>query len=149
MTESVEQVKPERINGRFAPGVSGNPSGRAANSPSEKMRLYLAEHKQELLDAALDEALNKRDSQMLQFLISRIISPLKPTHAALNLNIETKSAHELATALLHEALGNNAPDAALAALAGIKTVLEAQTASDLSDRIAALEQRLLTVNNGS
>lgn len=143
MTE--DQI-PTRANGKFVKGHSGNPAGRKPLVPSEALRKDLANHASELLDKAIFEALNG-DNAVLVFLLNRLIAPYKPTHQPLNLGNSDSSPLALANSLMVEAVASgNAPDSALAALGALNTLVNVQAQSDLSDRIAALEQRLLTVN---
>lgn len=141
MTEEQKPIK----RGRFVKGQSGNPAGRPPLI-SEGLKKQLASHSSELLDIAIAKA-KDGDESILIFLLGRLLPSLKPVHSPLNLEMsDTTTPLALANSLMVEAVSGNSPDAALAALSGLGTLLNVQTASDLSDRIAALEQRLLTVN---
>lgn len=144
--DQIVDQAPIKRRGGFKPGVSGNPAGRPVAAPSEALRKYLATHSSELLDIAIAQA-KAGDTAVLMFLLARLVAPLKPVHAPLNLGNSDNSPLALANSLIVEAVASgNSPDSALAALGALNTLVNVQAQSDLQARLEALEQRLLTVN---
>jgi len=75
----------EREQGRFKPGVSGNPKGRPRKAVTELNRA-LRKHGAELADKLIALALDG-DTTALKICIDRIHAPLKPQSAPVELEL--------------------------------------------------------------
>ena len=134
-----------RIKGRFAPGHSGNPAGKPKNSLAEGLRKNLAGRADELLELAIQQALDG-DSAMTQFLLGRVIAPLRPQSLPLSLDLSgVTNLADLGNRLIMAACdGSNSQDAAVAVLGALGHLARIEEATELRARIEELERRLIS-----
>ena len=133
-----------RKNGRFAPGHSGNPAGKPKNSLAEKLRKNLAGRADELLEVAIQQALDG-DSSMIQFLLNRVVPSLKPQSMPLSLDLAGVTnladlGNRLILACCDDSTGS--PDTAVSVLAALGHLARVEEATELRTRIEELEKRL-------
>ena len=131
----------ERTQGRFKPGVSGNPNGRPRKATTE-LEKALRKHGAELADKLVALALSG-DTTALKICIDRIHAPLKPQSAPVQLELpEGASMADTGRAVLEAvARGEIAPDQAGQMLTGLGTLARVIEVDELEKRIQALEEQ--------
>lgn len=127
----------------FKPGVSGNPAGRPVGTgTAAKLRRAIESNADAILGVVETAALNG-DLQACQFLLGRVIPPLKGVQPTTSLpHANSGDLTEQASGVVKSALnGDISADVAsqlIGAISGLAKILETQ---DLIARIEALEQR--------
>ena len=93
----------ERIEGRFAPGVSGNPHGRRpkALATVEKLRTALAAELPEIIASVVKKA-KDGDISASKVILERVLPPLKAAETTVVLEAITGSRTEQGQAILAE-----------------------------------------------
>lgn len=138
-----EPVNIERFqNGRFQPGVSGNPSGRPKTATA-LLREKIAEDAESVITAVVNAA-KAGDMLAAKLILDRLIPAMRPTAAPVNLLLPVDATPvNVAEALLRSvACGEIPPDTAaqlLGATAQFSKILEVE---ELQDRVAAIEKAL-------
>lgn len=128
--------------GRWKPGESGNPAGRAPGTGEvAKIRAAISERVPELLAAMMARALDG-DVGAARLLLERAVAPLKATDPpqALALPDGTLTAQGRAV-LASVAAGELAPGQGAQLLAAIGTLARVVEIDELESRVAALEGR--------
>lgn len=138
-SQNANEAKGRGPNGRFSPGLSGNPNGRP-KSEAVALRESLAGGATNVVKAILTAA-NAGDMQAAKLVLDRLVPPLKPTAQAVHLALpEAASPLEIARAILAAtASGNIAPDVAGQLVAALGTFCKIEEVENLRARIAALE----------
>lgn len=141
--ESNKPIKNAR--GHWLPGCSGNPAGRPPGLKAEALRGVVQSRAHELIEVAIQQALSG-DTSTLQFLIARVIPAIRPVSQPLPIDAEhRKNPMHLASALIDSACGGtDSPDAAIAVLGALGHFVKVQEAVDFEQRLAAIEERLMT-----
>ncbi|MEQ1945164.1 DUF5681 domain-containing protein [Mesorhizobium sp. VNQ89] len=134
---------------RFKPGQSGNPSGRKQGSRSKVCVALdaLAEGEAtEIVRSMIDKA-KEGDSQAGRTILERVWPPRKGARLQFSLP-DVKSAEELPDAIAginrQVAEGDLSPDEGALIVGLLDAQRKAIETSDLSQRVAALEQRMAT-----
>lgn len=143
-----DAIKPvKNSKGHWLPGQSGNPKGRPPGLRAEALRGIVQSRAHELIEVAMQQALTG-DSSTLQFLLSRVLPPLRPVSTPLPISAEHREhPMALASALVSSACnGEDSPDAAIALLGALGNLVKVQEAVEFERRLAALEERLLASN---
>ncbi len=132
----------KRPPGRWKPGESGNPKGRAPGSGEvAKLRAAIAGRVPEILDKLMRQAL-EGDTSAARLLLERSIAPLKAQEAPQAVNLAGDSLTDQGRAVLASvAAGELAPGQGAALLAGIGTLARVSEIDELAARVAALEQK--------
>ena len=132
----------KRPPGRWKPGESGNPKGRAPGSGEvSKIRAAIAARVPELLAKLTAQAL-AGDTAAARLLLERAIAPLKPAEQPQAVNLAGDSLTDQGRAVLASvAAGELAPGQGAALLAGIGTLARVSEIDELAARVAALEER--------
>lgn len=128
----------ERTNGRFAPGVSGNPGGRPAGS-GNVIRAQLAEAWEEIRPVLIKKA-QEGDMAAIRIVAERVCAPIRATELATPIALPQGSLTERANAVL-DGLGNgdlstNQAAQLMQALGALAKVIETD---ELARRVQALE----------
>ena len=132
----------KRPPGRWKPGESGNPKGRAPGSGEvAKLRAAIAGRVPEILDKLMTQAL-EGDTSAARLLLERAVAPLKAIEQPQSLTLPDGSLTDQGRAVLRSvASGELAPGQGAALLAGIGTLARVTEIDELSARITALEER--------
>jgi hypothetical protein len=126
--------------GKFTPGVSGNPSGRP-KSESVALRESLATGAASVVKAVL-EAAKAGDMTAARIVLDRILPPLKASAAHVSVNLPASfTPLDAGTAFLAAAAsGELAPDIASSLVSAAGTLARVQEIQELADRLEALEK---------
>ena len=129
----------EREQGRFKPGVSGNPKGRPRKATTE-LEKALRKHGAELADKLVALALDG-DTTALKICIDRIHAPLKPQSAPVELELPegaglAEQGREIVAAV---GRGEVSPDMGTQLLNGLGSLARIVELDELEKRIQALE----------
>ena len=132
----------KRPPGRWKPGESGNPKGRAPGTGEvAKLRAAIAGRVPEILDKLMTQAL-EGDTSAARLLLERAVAPLKATEQPQAVNLAGASLTDQGRAVLASvAAGELAPGQGAALLAGIGTLARVAEIDELAARVAALEQK--------
>ncbi|OPX54136.1 hypothetical protein SAMN02745127_03111 [Oceanospirillum multiglobuliferum] len=132
---------PERNQGRFKKGVSGNPQGRPRKATTE-LEKALKKHGADLADKLIALAL-EGDTTALKICIDRIHAPLKPQSAPVQLELpEGASMADTGRAILNAVARGELPtDQASQMLNGLGALVRVIELEELEQRIQALEDR--------
>lgn len=133
----------ERLpDGRFRPGMSGNPSGRP-KTESARLRASLAEHGEDVAKVVLDAAL-EGDLQAAKLVLDRISPPLKAQAAPVLLDLpNSDNATATAAAIIRAAAdGELPPDIAAQLVAAAGTLARIVEIDGLKDRLESLERAI-------
>lgn len=132
----------KRPPGRWKPGESGNPKGRAPGSGEvAKLRAAIAGRVPEILDKLMTQAL-EGDTSAARLLLERAVAPLKAAEQPQAVNLAGDSLTDQGRAVLSSvARGELAPGQGAALLAGIGTLARVSEIDELAARVAALEQK--------
>lgn len=132
----------KRPPGRWKPGESGNPKGRAPGTGEvAKLRAAIAGRVPEILDKLMAQAL-EGDTSAARLLLERALAPLKATEQPQAVNLAGDSLTDQGRAVLASvAAGELAPGQGAALLAGIGTLARVAEIDELAARVAALEQK--------
>lgn len=132
--------KTRQPNGQFAPGRSGNPAGRP-KSASTELRRQLAEHGPELVETAVQLAL-EGDPQALKICLDRIAPPLKPQPAPIHVDLDgADGLAGVSRRLVDEAAAGRVPaDVASQLVGALGQVARIIEVDELEERLAALEE---------
>ena len=128
------------LQGRFAPGTSGNPQGRP-KSDTAALRQSLADGASDVVNAILTAA-RAGDMQAAKIVMDRLVPSLKPTAALVRLAIpDEASPLKIARAILNAtASGTLAPDIAAQLVSAVGTFCRIEETEDLRIRISSLER---------
>jgi Family of unknown function (DUF5681) len=131
--------------GRFTPGISGNPQGRP-KSETAVLRQSLADGATDVVTAILTAA-KAGDMQACKIVIDRLVPSLKPTAATIKLAIPPEATPlEIAREILAAtASGNLTSDIASRLITAIGTLCRIEEIDSLRKRISGLEKA--TTNN--
>jgi len=127
--------------GRWKPGESGNPAGRAPGTGEvAKIRASIAARVPELLAALMTKAL-EGDTGAARLLLERAIAPVKAIEQAVALQLpEGGTLTAKANAVLSAAAaGDLAPGQAAQLIAALGTLAKISEVDELTARITALE----------
>lgn len=127
---------------KFKPGESGNPQGRpAGQTPGAKIRAAIEKESSEILAAVIIAAKNG-DMAAARMLMDRIVPPLKPTTAAVQLpgTISQSLAAQGASVISATLSGSLPPDSAQQLLSALAAQARITEVTELVSRIEALEQ---------
>ena len=132
----------ERKRGRFAPGCSGNPSGRPRSKVTKAgvLRETLSPHMPTILQKLIDMALDG-DIQACRILIDRVMPPLRPVEQAVELSLPadaTLTAKGEAV-LAAVSAGKIAPSQGVVLMAQLAALAKIVEVDELAKRIEALE----------
>lgn len=125
--------------GRFAPGTSGNPTGRPKQATTALKR-QLAEHGAELVEKAVQMAL-AGDTAALKLCLDRIAPALKPSAERIRIDVPTDgSLSDTARAFIQAAADGRIPgDTAAQLIGAIGATARVVEIDDLQRRLEALE----------
>ena len=128
--------------GRWKPGESGNPAGRAPGTGEvAKIRAAISERVPELLAAMMARALDG-DVGAARLLLERAVAPLKATDVPQALALPDGTLTTQGRAVLASvAAGELAPGQGAQLLAAIGTLARVVEIDELESRVAALEGR--------
>lgn len=128
--------------GRWKPGESGNPKGRAPGTGEvAKLRAAIAGRVPEILDKLMQQAL-AGDTSAARLLLERAVAPLKAIEQAQALALPDGTLTAQGRAVLRSvADGELAPSQGAALLGAIGTLARVTELDELESRIAALEAR--------
>lgn len=128
--------------GRWKPGESGNPKGRARGSGDiGKLRQSIAEHVPDII-AKLVQAATAGDAASARLLLERVIPPIKAAELPAPMDLPDGSLAEQGRAVLAAAgTGDLAPGQAAQLLAGLGALAKLIETDELAARIAALEAK--------
>lgn len=128
--------------GRWKPGESGNPKGRARGSGDIGMlRRSIAAHVPDII-ARLVQAATAGDAASARLLLERVIPPIKAAELPAPMDLPERSLAEQGRAVLRAAgAGDLAPGQAAQLLAGLGALAKLIEADELAARIAALEAK--------
>ena len=134
----------QRIQGRFPPGVSGNPHGRKpkALATVEKLRTALAEELPEIIASVVKRAKDS-DISASKLILERVLPPLKATEATVVLEAITGSRTEQGQAILAEmAQGVLTPSQAAQLMAALAAQARIAEVDEFEQRLTTLEEKL-------
>ena len=125
--------------GRFTPGMSGNPQGRP-KSETAVLRQSLADGAADVV-AAILKAAKAGDMQAAKIVLDRLLPPLKANAQTVHLALpESASPLDIASAILTAtASGTLAPDIAAQLVSAVGTFCRIEEIVELRVRIASLE----------
>ena len=128
--------------GRWKPGVSGNPAGRQPGTGvTGKLRAAIADDVPEII-ASLATAAKAGDVGAARLLLDRVLPALKPVEEAVTVSLSGQTLTERGRAALDAvADGQLAPGQGAALLAAIGALAKLVEADELHRRIQALEDR--------
>ena len=128
--------------GRWKPGESGNPAGRAPGSGEvAKLRASIAKHLPDII-TRLVEAAKAGDAGAARLLLERVIPPIKATEQPVSVDMPEASLTDQGRAVLSAAgAGNLSPSQAAQLLSGLGTLAKLVESDELAARIAALEAK--------
>lgn len=126
--------------GRWKPGESGNPNGRAPGTGEVgKLRASIAKHLPDII-ARLVESAKDGDAGAARLLLERVLSPIKASEQAAPIELPAGSLTDQGRAIVTAAgVGHLAPGQAAQLLAGLGTLAKLIETDELAARIAALE----------
>ncbi|MBE0400375.1 hypothetical protein EI168_09665 [Halomonas sp. FME1] len=127
--------------GTFAPGTSGNPSGRP-KSEHTILRQKLAAHGEEVAAVVVEAAL-QGDIQAAKIVLERLCPPLKPSTAPVTIELpENPGIADTARAIIeHAAQGQIAPDVAGQLVQSVAALARVVEIDELERRLTALEEK--------
>ncbi len=133
-------AKKKPTTGRWAPGQSGNPSGRRPGTGKvAKLREDIAGHVPDIV-ARLVEQAKDGDVQAARLLLERVVPPMKAVEAPAPLALEGSTLTDQGRAVMAAVgAGELAPGQGAALLAALGTLAKLAEADELERRIAALE----------
>lgn len=128
--------------GRWKPGESGNPKGRAVGSGEiGKLRASIAQHVPDIIDRLVQQA-KDGDAAAARLLLERCLPPIKPTEQPAPMALPDGTLSEQGRALLAAAgTGALAPGQAAQLLAGLGSLAKLIETDELAARVAALEKQ--------
>jgi hypothetical protein len=128
--------------GRWKPGESGNPAGRAPGTGEvAKIRAEIAARVPELLAAMMARALDG-DVGAARLLLERAVAPLKATELPQALTLPDGTLTDQGHAVLASvAAGELAPGQGAALLGAIGTLARVTEIDELATRVAELEKK--------
>jgi Family of unknown function (DUF5681) len=143
------EPKKAKTVGRWKPGESGNPAGRAPGSGVvEKLRAQIADHIPAII-AKLVEQAKDGDASSSRLLLERVIPPLKAAEQAVPLVLPDGSLTDQGRALLSAAAsGILAPGQLAQLLTGLGSLARVTEVDELSRRVAELEALTKGNQNG-
>lgn len=129
-------------NGQFRPGQSGNPAGRP-KSESAALRERLAKEGNKIADTLIAAALGG-DVSALKLVMDRIVPPLKPSAAPVELNLPASLTPKAIaeTILRAAAAGEIPPDVAAQLVSAAGQFARIEELEELRQRMEALEAAL-------
>lgn len=132
---------PKKRTGRWKPGESGNPSGRARGSGEvAKVRAAIAARIPELLDAMMQRALDG-DVGAARLLLERTVAPLKAAELAQPLNLPLGTLTEQGRAVMAAvSAGELAPGQGAALVGALGALARVAEVDELAARVAELEK---------
>ena len=135
-------TEPKKKRGRWLPGTSGNPAGRARGTGEVAgLRAAIADRLPELLEKLTEQAL-AGDVGAARLLLERAIAPLKAAEQTQPLALPEGTLTEQGRAvLLSVAGGVLAPSQGAALLGAIGQLARVIETDNLAARVAALESR--------
>ncbi len=134
-------TSPKKRPGRWKPGESGNPSGRARGSGEvAKVRAAIATRIPELLDAMMQRALDG-DVGAARLLLERTVAPLKAAELAQPLNLPSGTLTEQGRAVMAAvSAGELAPGQGAALVGALGALARVAEIDELAARVAELEK---------
>lgn len=136
---------PRRPDGKFPPGVSGNPGGRPRKE-SSALREKLADHGEAVAQVVIDQAL-AGDMTAAKLVLDRLAPPFRPVSPPVAVELPegaTKPA-EIAAAILRAATGGSVPpDAAGRLVTACGSLATLEHLDQIKERLAALEKATAT-----
>lgn len=132
--------------GRWKPGQSGNPKGRAPGTGEvAKLRAHIAERLPEIL-AKLAEQASGGDVQSARLLLERVLPPLRVVELPVELALPDGGLSEKARQIMSAAAsGALAPDQAASLISALAAVARIIESDELAERIKRLEECIPTV----
>lgn len=126
--------------GRWKPGESGNPRGRAKGTGEvAKLRQSIAEHIPEIIQKLVSAA-KEGDAASARLLLERVIPPIKAVEPPAPIELPDGTLTSQGQALLRAAsVGHLAPGQAAQLLTALGTLAKLIETDELAARIAALE----------
>ena len=133
----------------WQPGQSGNPKGRPpGKGDSALLRASIQNHLPQVIDMLVNKALDG-DTNAASLLLSRGLSPLKPTEVTYTLPMTESSLSGQGKSVLNAVASGDLPvthgASILGALGALSKLVEVD---DLIARISALEARQATTGGG-
>lgn len=130
----------EKKGGRWKPGQSGNPRGRATGSGEvAKLRASIADHVPAIIER-LVEAAKGGDMQAARLLLERALPPIKAAEQTVRVAIGGETLTDRGRAVLEAVeAGTLAPGQAAALLSGLGTLARVVEVDELTRRVEALE----------
>lgn len=130
--------------GRFLKGCQVPGSGKPIATKASALRQAIYSRADELIATSIQSALDG-DSAMLQFLVGRVVPPLKPQSMPLNIDLSgVSSLSDLGNRLIMACCddSNGSQDAALSVLTALGHLARIEESTELRARIDELEKRL-------
>lgn len=126
--------------GRWKPGESGNPRGRApGTSEVAKLRKAIARHVPEIVDRLVMQA-QAGDVNAARLLLERVLPPIRATESAVPVELPESGLVAQGEAVVRAVAGGVlAPGQAAQLLSGLGTLAKLIETEELADRVAALE----------
>ncbi len=131
----------KKRTGRWKPGESGNPSGRARGSGEvAKVRAAISARIPELLEAMMQRALDG-DVGAARLLLERTVAPLKAAELAQTLNLPSGTLTEQGRAVMAAvSAGHLAPGQGAALVGALGALARVAEVDELATRVAELEK---------
>jgi hypothetical protein len=128
--------------GKFKPGQSGNPGGKAPGTKSRTtlLRESLADHLPDILDRLVEQA-NAGDLQAIKVLLDRVMPALRPIDSPVRLSLGEDLGANGRAILAAAASSEITPDQAAKLLQGVGALARVIEIDELAKRVAALEER--------
>ena len=132
----------KKRTGRWKPGESGNPAGRAPGTGEvAKVRAAIAGRVPELLEAMMQRAL-AGDVGAARLLLERAVSPLNAAEMPQRLSLPAGTLTEQGRSVLKAvAAGELAPGQGAALVGALGTLARVVEIDELTGRVAALEKQ--------
>lgn len=142
MPTKAKHTTPRRTDGTYAPGTSGNPSGRPSSANAE-LRQRLAKDGERIVQAVIDQAL-QGDMAAAKIILDRILPPLRPTAAPVTVPLPPGANQaDTAQAILTAAAQGHIPaDTAAQLITATANLTRITELEELKPRLEALERAL-------
>lgn len=133
--------EPERDKGgRFRPGTSGNPGGRAGQT--QELRAQLAEGAEAVAKKVLAAA-KKGDIQACRLVLERLVPPIKPTSEPVRFELDDTDLPATARSIMRAVAGGQlAPDQGKSLIDSLGAVARVIEVAELQKDIEELRRQI-------